>query len=135
MVLTPKKQLVVKRSLIPNAGKGLFTKTFIPKGQVITEYKGKISTWEDADHDDGKNLYIYYVSKNHVIDAMKYKSSLARYANDANGFKKTRGNANNSTYIIENDRVFIKAIKNIEPGAEILVSYGKKYWDTLLKLN
>ncbi|HMK04768.1 MAG TPA: SET domain-containing protein [Ferruginibacter sp.] len=135
MALNAKKHLVIKRSSIPNAGKGLFTKVFIPKGQVITEYKGKITTWEDADHDDGKNLYIYYVNKHYVIDAKNRKSALARYANDGNGFKKTRGNSNNSTYIIENNRVFIKAIKNIQPGSEILVSYGRTYWNTLQKLN
>jgi len=33
------KQLVVKRSAIPNSGKGLFTKKFIPKGTRIVEYK------------------------------------------------------------------------------------------------
>ena len=44
------KHLLVKRSTIPDAGKGLFTKIFIPKGVRIVEYKGSISTWEAVDH-------------------------------------------------------------------------------------
>lgn len=124
------KNLIVKKSLLPQAGKGLFTKIFINKGALIIQYKGKITSWKDADHDDGKNSYIYYVNKNHVIDASKNKKFLARYANDAAGFKKLKTIKNNSTYIIdENKRVYIRAIKNILPGSEILVGYGKEYWE------
>jgi len=36
-----KKQLYIKKSGIPNAGKGLFTKKPIPKGTGIIEYTGK----------------------------------------------------------------------------------------------
>lgn len=126
--------LYVKKSTLPGAGKGLFTKLFIRKGTIITEYKGKITSWEDADHDDGKNAYIYYVNKYRVIDASKNKQWLARYANDAKGLKQVKGLLNNSTYIIdENEKVFIKAFKNIPAGSEILVSYGKKYWEVINK--
>ena len=127
------KKLFVKKSTFPNAGKGLFTKEFIPRGTKIIEYKGKITTWNNADHDDGKNAYIYYVNKDHVIDASKQKKHLARYANDAKGLKKIKDVNNNSTYITEDEKVFIKAMKNISPGEEILVGYGKKYWDVIKK--
>src|SRR5690606_2925408 len=51
------KQLFVKKSTIPNAGKGLFTKKAIAKGTRIVEYKGKISAWKDVKDEDGKNGY------------------------------------------------------------------------------
>jgi len=127
------KYLVVKSSSIPKAGKGLFTKTFIAKGEIIAEYKGKVTTWEGADHANGRNRYLYYINKNHVIDANNRRTALARYANDGNGYRRLSGVFNNSTYIIKNRKVFIKAIKNIPPGSEILVSYGKEYWNTLRK--
>ncbi len=111
----------------------MFTKTFIPKGSLITEYKGKVTTWKDADHDDGNNLYIYYVSRNHVIDANGKKDDFAHFANDARGFKKVKGINNNAQYIIRGKKVFVEALKNIEAGAEIFVAYGKEYWDTIKK--
>ena len=90
-------QLVVKRSTLPQAGKGLFTKKIIPKGTRIVEYKGRVKTWKEAAHED--NGYIYYVSRNHVIDAHRYKKSLARYANDARGLQQIKGITNNSAYV------------------------------------
>ena len=125
--------LIVKRSTLPGSGKGLFTKKLIPKNSKVAEYKGKITTWEKVDHDDGMNPYIYYVNRNHVIDAKHNKSSLAHFANDANGLTKVKKIRNNSAYIVENKKVFIKAITDIPPGAEILVGYGKEYWDVIKK--
>ena len=125
------KDLVVKRSTIPNAGKGLFTKVFIPKGSRIVEYKGRVSTWKDVDHNDGKNGYIYYVTRNHVIDAATYKKALARYANDAKGLQRVTGINNNCIYHFSNGKVYIEAVKDIPPNSEILVEYGKEYWDVI----
>jgi SET domain-containing protein len=126
-----KKHLVVRRSSIPNSGKGLFTKVNIPAGTRIIEYKGKISTWKEANHDDGRNGYIYYVNRNHVIDALPAKKELARYANDARGLSKRKGLKNNSDYIQDGLRVYIESKKEIPAGSEILVSYGKEYWDVI----
>jgi uncharacterized protein len=125
------KNLLVKKSGLPNAGKGLFTKIFIPAGTRIVEYKGKITTWKDVEHDEGKNAYIYYVKRNHVIDAGNRKSALARYANDAKGIARINGISNNAEYTEDGLRVYIKAIKDIKVGAEILVEYGKEYWDAI----
>ncbi len=125
------KQLVVRRSTIPGSGKGLFTKKTIPKGSRIIEYKGRITTWKEVKHNDGANGYIYYVTRNHVIDSHTYKNALARYANDARGMKKIKGIANNSIYVQERVRVFIEAAKDIPANSEILVSYGKEYWQAI----
>lgn len=125
------RELVVKRSTIPNSGKGLFTKVFIPKGTRIVEYTGKISTWKEVNHDDGKNGYIYYVNRNFVIDASPHKKALARYANDAKGLKQLKGVHNNCIYRQDNMRVFIESTKDIPAGSEILVRYGKEYWDVI----
>ena len=89
------KQLEVKKSTIPGAGKGLFTKVKIEKGTRILEYTGKVTTWKDVDHVNGTNPYIYYVNRNHVIDARKYPRALGRYANDARGLQRQKGINNN----------------------------------------
>lgn len=125
------KQLVVKKSQIPNSGQGLFTKKFIPKGTRIVEYKGRISSWKDVKDEDGKNGYIFYVNRNHVIDGKPYKKALARYANDANGLSKVKGLKNNCDYVIDGRKAFIEAKRDIPAGAEILVDYGKDYWKVI----
>lgn len=52
------KQLEVKGSNIPGAGRGLFTNIFIPKGSKIVEYKGSIRTWKEVEN-DYNNYYIF----------------------------------------------------------------------------
>lgn len=125
------KQLVIKRSGIPGAGKGLFTRKFIPKGTRIVEYKGRVTTWKEADHRNGGNGYIYYVKRYHVIDALPWKKALARYANDARGMGKLKGVNNNSEYAEDGLKVFITSVKDIPANTEILVAYGKEYWDVM----
>jgi len=127
------QDLKIKISTLPNSGKGLFTKIFIPKGTLITEHVGKISTWNEANHDDGKNPYIYYVSRNHVIDAKDQDNSVAHFVNDAKGYKKIAGITNNAKYIVKGKRVFLEAIKDMHPGEEIFAGYGKEYWDVVKK--
>ena len=125
-------KLEIKKSKLPGAGKGLFTKVFIPKGTRIVEYKGKRTTWAIASSSRAFNGYIYYINKDNVIDAKPYPKYLARYANDARGLGKVEGISNNSKYVVEDDdKVYIEAFRNIEAGGEILVSYGKEYWDVV----
>ena len=125
------KQLVVKKSTIPKSGKGLFTKKFIPKGTRIVEYKGRISSWKDVKDEDGKNGYIFYVTRNHVINALPVKTALARYANDARGLVRITGLKNNCDYITHGKKAYIESKKDIPAGAEILVDYGTDYWKVI----
>jgi uncharacterized protein len=125
------KHLIVKRSTLKGAGKGLYTTKDIPRGTKIIEYKGKITTWKEVDDRKGLNAYIYYVTREHVIDARTVKDALARYANDAKGLLRVDGITNNCTYIIEGLKVYIKAMRHIPAGSELFVGYGKEYWDII----
>jgi SET domain-containing protein len=125
------KQLVIKRSTLPHAGKGLFTKKFIAKGSRIVEYKGRISTWKEVSKKDYDNKYIFYVKRDHVIDAAPYKKALARFANDAQGLKRVKGITNNACYEQDGLRIFITAKKDMPTGSEIFVEYGKEYWQAI----
>jgi len=125
------KQLFVRRSTLGGAGKGLFTHKSIAKGSKIVEYKGEITTWKEVDDRKGRNGYIYYVNRNHVIDAWHNKLELARYANDAKGLARFKGISNNCKYEIIGLRVFLIAMRDIPAGSEILVGYGKEYWDII----
>jgi SET domain-containing protein len=125
------KQLFVKKSSIPNSGKGLFTKKFIPKGTRIVEYKGKVSAWKNVKDEDGKNGYIFYINRNYVINALPATKALARYANDARGLVKIKGITNNCDYITDGLQAFIESKKDIPAGSEIFVDYGKDYWKVI----
>jgi len=125
------KQLIVKRSRLPGAGKGLFTKEFIKKGTRIVEYKGRITTWKETSKIDMDNRFVFYVRRDHVIDAAPYRKAVARFANDARGINRVRGITNNADYTQEGSRIFITAKKDIPAGDEILVGYGREYWDSI----
>jgi hypothetical protein len=123
--------LVIKNSTLPGAGKGLFTKKFIPKGTRIVEYKGRVTTWKAVEHDHD-NAYLFTVHAGHVIDAKRSYKALARYANDARGFTRVKGITNNCLYYRdENDRVFLESKQDIPAGSEIFVSYGNDYWKVM----
>ena len=121
-------ELTIRRSTIPGAGKGLFTKTPIAKGALIVEYKGKITTWKAVQENEHFNGYVFYINRNHVIDASRTLKAYGRYANDAKGLSKIKGLRNNATYAIRRHKVFIQATRNIPANSEILVDYGKEYW-------
>jgi SET domain-containing protein len=89
--------LVVKRSTLSGAGKGLFTKVFIPKGTRITEYKGRVMTWKEVQAEVDDHIgYVFWFNNNRVIDAWKTKEGVAHFANDAKGIVREAGVTNNS---------------------------------------
>ena len=128
-------KLYLKKSGIPGAGKGLYTRELIKKGTYVIEYTGHIVTWkkvlEMQKFTGISNQYLYYLNRNHVIDASEFPETLARYMNDARGFSKKRGVVNNCKFTEKGKRVFIEAIRDILPQKEILISYGKEYWDII----
>lgn len=121
------KKLEVKESSLPNAGMGLFTKINLNKGDIVTEYKGRRCTWKQVE-DDVDNGYIYHIDDENVIDAKKVMKSFGRYANDALGLMRIKGITNNAEYVEENNRVYIVAKRNLKPGDEVFVPYGRLYW-------
>ncbi len=126
------KQLYVKKSTIPGAGKGLFTKKMIPKGTRIIEYEGEKLTWKEVEKmADDRNGYVFYFTANYVLDAWNFKKALARYVNDAKGITRVEGLKNNTEYIIEKKRCFVEATQDIPAKAELFVGYGAEYWQAI----
>lgn len=125
--------LKVKKSTLPDAGKGLFTLSDIKKGQIVCEYEGERITWKQAieRNDENKGGYVYYINKNNCIDAFQFKTTFGRFANDASGVGRIEGFRNNSTYDVVKNKVYIRATRNIVSGSEIFVSYGRAYWNIM----
>ena len=125
------RNLVIKTSGLPGAGKGLFTRKQIQKGALVVEYSGSIKTWKEIQANEIFNGYVFYITRNHVVDAMKNRKAPGRYANDAKGQNRVTGLRNNAAHITRQKKVFIQATRDIPAGAEILVDYGKEYWDVI----
>ena len=127
--------LYVKKSKLPKAGKGLWIDTDLKKGEVVCEYEGEILTWKEClkrnESQNGFGAYYFYVTAKNCVDAQYTEWSIGRYANDATGFGRKAGLRNNSKYEVRKGKPFIVATRNIKAGDEILVGYGKEYWDAI----
>jgi uncharacterized protein len=123
--------LIVKKSRLPGAGKGLFTTKPFKEDQRVIEYRGEIIKWKDYSErvKQNKDGYLFFVRRDLCIDAFNTPQYKARYANDAAGLSKLKGVKNNCVYETEGDRAFIVATRDIKAGEEIFVDYTKEYWD------
>lgn len=124
----PTKYFTVKRSKI--AGRGAFATAPIRKGAIIIEYAGYWVTpeEEEAHYKDDQSLdhhtFLFYVDKSKTIDA-SYNGNEARFLNHACD--------PNCETVIRNRRVFIKAIKPIDVGEELVYDYSFIFWGPLEK--
>lgn len=131
--------LYLKKSLLPNAGKGLFVKKEFKRADIICEYKGEILPWADClkRAEEGHEGYVFFISNKQCIDAYFTPEEMGRYANDAKGVSRVEGLRNNAQYEIKvrdgKKRGFIVATRTIKPNDEVLVDYGNDYWRYLQK--
>ena len=113
-------QIKVKRS---SAGLGLFALEPIKKEQVVIEYTGERITEEEANRRGGR--YLFEVTDTLVIDG-KGRENTARYINHA---CKPNCEAEHDE---DEDRIFIRACKDIAVGEEITYHYGKAYMKDII---
>ncbi len=125
--------LIVKTSLLPNAGKGLFTTKPIKKGTRVIEYKGEIIDWKEYERrvERDEDGYLFHITNKRCIDAFRTPQYKARYANDAAGLSRIKDLKNNCKYEVIDNRCYIMATRDIMAGEEIFVSYTKEYWDCI----
>jgi len=113
----------VRRSRIQ--GRGAFALRPIRKGQRVDEYVGQKISHEEADrrYDDNNgrhHTFLFVLDDDTVLDA-RYGGSDARYLNHSCD--------PNCESVIENDRVWIKAIKSIQPETELVYDYRFEWQD------
>ncbi len=104
----------------PIQGRGAFAVRRIRKGQRIIEYVGERITQEEADerYDDDNmdrhHTFLFAVDDDVIIDA-------AVNGNDARFINHSCDP--NCQAVDEDGRIFIEAIKNIQPGVELAYDY------------
>ncbi|WOH79342.1 SET domain-containing protein [Bradyrhizobium sp. BEA-2-5] len=107
-------------------GLGLFATKPIKKGTRIIRYFGPMLDSKKKDDDEIENKYLFELNGRWTIDG-SVRKNLARYINHS-----CRPNAESDVRPRER-KVFIRAIKNIEPGEEINYDYGTDYFKAYLK--
>lgn len=121
--------LYIQKSQIENSGNGLFTAIEIYKEEIISIFKGKIITNTEAESIVKLNKDKYFIN---LLDGTILDSNtvdcFAKYANDSNGFIKSKYKNNSKITLDESNNVCLIATKNIKSNEEIFCSYGKRYW-------
>ena len=121
--------LYIQKSQIENSGNGLFTAIEIYKEEIISVFKGRILTNNEAASIVLLNNDKYFIN---LLDGTILDSNtvdcFAKYANDSNGFIKSKYKNNSKISLDEANNVCLIATKNIKSNEEIFCSYGKRYW-------
>jgi hypothetical protein len=121
--ISPNKPYRVGRS---RTGLGLFATKPIKKGTKIVRYFGPLLDCRKKKDDAVENKYLFELNGRWTIDG-SVRENVARYINHA-----CKPNAE-SDVKPRKRKVFIRAIKNIEPGEEINYDYGTDYFKAYLK--
>src|SRR4051795_4668090 len=106
-------------------GLGLFATRRIKKGTRIIRYFGPLLDSKKKE-DDIENKYLFELNDRWTMDG-SVRKNIARYINHG-----CKPNAE-SDVRPRKRKVFIRAIKNIEPGEEINYDYGTDYFKAYLK--
>jgi uncharacterized protein len=107
-------------------GLGLFATKPIKKGTKIIRYFGPILDSKKEEDDAIENKYLFELNDRWTIDGST-RDNVARYINHS-----CRPNAE-SDVKPRKRKIFIRAIKDIEPGEEINYDYGTDYFKAYLK--
>ena len=107
-------------------GLGLFATKPIKKGSKIIRYFGPLLDSKKKKDDAIENKYLFELTNRWTIDG-SVRKNVARYINHA-----CKPNAE-SDVKPRKRKVFIRAIKDIEPGEEINYDYGTDYFKAYLK--
>jgi hypothetical protein len=120
--------LLVKKSNIPGAGKGLFATKDFKKNATIGFYDGRRVTQATLDEHYGEKSTAPYTVKSK--DGLFLDAACARsLMSTANASRNLKGsNAKFSSSAMADGTVKISATKGIKKDSEILLYYGKDYW-------
>jgi uncharacterized protein len=112
----PRRPFRIGRSF---TGLGLFATRLIRKRARIAEYKGPLLDTKEAERLEARgNRYLYEINSRWTVDGTP-RSNIARYFNHS-------CNPNAEIYDVKH-RVFIRTLRAIKPGEEIVYDYGVDY--------
>ncbi len=120
LVMTQRKKVPIQVRRSSVHGYGGFATRRIPKGTRIVEYTGERITHEEAgdryreDEVESHHTFLFTVDENTVIDA-RSDGNEARFINHSC--------SPNCEAVLDGDRIFIEAIREIAKGEELTIDY------------
>ena len=128
--------LKVAPSTIPNAGNGLFTSINIPKGEVVCHYTGYRHDYQSQKRLRDRTYVLKLQNgwpkfdrrNDGFVDALPCQEVLARYINDP----REEERCNVKFEHVQQPGIWhcpVVALRDIEVGEELFVSYGPRYWE------
>ena len=115
--------LRIKKSLVPGAGRGLFTERDLREGEWVTKYTGDLMAHDDVNKE---SRYILQLTNDVSIDAARTNCDSGRMVNDPRG----TGRQPNCKFVYDRrtKRASIRTTCRVKKGEELLVAYGNEYW-------
>src|SRR5512133_2759280 len=96
-------------------GQGVYAAQFIPEGTRVVEYTGERVSWETAPDDDDPHTFNFGLENGDVINP-EIGGNDARWINHSCD--------PNCEPVEEDDRIFIYALRDIQPGEELFYDYS-----------
>ncbi len=109
--------LYVREASNPQLGRGVFTRKYIFKGEIIEKAPFIIQNHDEFQGNILNYLFTYNAENRESAIGFGY-SSLYNHSDN-----------NNAQWTIDENYITIVATKDINIGEEIFISYGEPYWD------
>jgi SET domain-containing protein len=120
VVLGPR--LIVKKSRIPGAGRGLFARKLIPSGSRIGYYNGVIVSRAESSMSGFDRTYLIEDLEGNLHDGRQMGNKM-RWINDP----RSRFLINCEFRMVDTKKIAVYAVRDIKEGEEILIDYGENY--------
>eukprot|EP00981_Chlorochromonas_danica_P002664 scaffold521_cov177-Ochromonas_danica.AAC.18 len=124
-VILENEDLVVKKTTLPKCNfLGLFAKRKFSKGETVCVYHGTVLRTAEALRLEDK-AYLMRLGEQCYVDSKFTMHCLARYINDCRNPKR---------WNVQFDKrpselcALVIATREIQPGEEVFVDYGRWYW-------
>lgn len=120
------KKIVARRSEIH--GNGVFATAPISKGERVIRYKGKLRTHAEVDAEYGDetetgHTFLFTLNDDYVLDA-NVGGNIARWINHSCKPNCTSSHEEDEKGRPDRDRIYIEALRDIQPGEELTYNYG-----------
>ena len=109
-------------------GNGVFATEAIAKGERLVRYKGTLRTHAEVDEeyggvDEDGHTFLFTLNDDYVIDG-NVDGNIARWINHSCAPNCEAVHEENAKGKTHKDKIFIEAIRDIEPGEELSYNYG-----------
>lgn len=147
--IVDKANVIAQPSRIPNGGTGLFATVQIPKGGQICTYAGRLYDAREAMYRDPTYMVNFELGKGFKLDGDGADGDIGHFANatqvneEGESFPPVNARfcmKSKRQWLVSDDqtgeiyfrgRFELVARRTIEAGEEIILDYGKGYWQTM----